>query len=123
MGECGLGSRRSVMALNNCCPSRRYFVAGDGVFSIFHNGRIQLVDLKSNTTTDLVSVMDIKDVSAFFSKVIVCIEFRTTQDEGNMILWQDWKLSPDMTYILVKADYVKVKIFHEHRFEMLKYNF
>ncbi|KAG1771459.1 dipeptidyl aminopeptidase [Suillus occidentalis] len=63
--------------------------AGDGVFSIFHNGQIQLVDLKSNTTTDLVSIMDIKD------------------DEGNTIHWREWKLSPDMTYILVKADYLK----------------
>ncbi|OAX34903.1 hypothetical protein K503DRAFT_774059 [Rhizopogon vinicolor AM-OR11-026] len=37
--------------------------AGDGVFSIFQNGQIQLVDLKSNKTTDLVSMVDIKDVS------------------------------------------------------------
>ncbi|KAG2359215.1 dipeptidyl peptidase IV N-terminal region-domain-containing protein [Suillus spraguei] len=63
--------------------------AGDGVFSVFQNGQIQLVDLKSNKTTDLVSVMDIKD------------------DEGNVIYWTDWKLSPDMSYILVKADHLK----------------
>lgn len=63
--------------------------AGDGVFSIFQNGQIQLVDLKNNRTTNLVSMMDIKD------------------DEGNIIYWTDWKLSPDMTYILVKADHLK----------------
>ncbi|OJA09345.1 hypothetical protein AZE42_08476 [Rhizopogon vesiculosus] len=63
--------------------------AGDGVFSIFQNGQIQLVDLKSNKTTNLVSMVDIKD------------------DEGNIIGWTDWKLSPDMTYILVKADNLK----------------
>ncbi|KAG9313219.1 dipeptidyl aminopeptidase [Chiua virens] len=38
--------------------------AGDGVFSTLHNGQIQLVDLKTNTTTPLVSYTDIKDGNA-----------------------------------------------------------
>ncbi|KAF8840395.1 hypothetical protein BDN67DRAFT_951704 [Paxillus ammoniavirescens] len=63
--------------------------AGDGVFSTFQNGQIQLVDLKTNTTTSLVSFADIKD------------------ENGNIVHWTDWKLSPDMKYILVKADHLK----------------
>lgn len=36
--------------------------AGDGVFSIAQDGYIKLVDLKTNTTKDLVALKDIKDV-------------------------------------------------------------
>lgn len=39
--------------------------AGDGVFSRLEGGKIKLVDLKSNTTRELLSTMDIKDVSHF----------------------------------------------------------
>ena len=39
-------------------------VAGDGVFSLNQNGYISLVDLKTNTTSNLVATADIKDVRA-----------------------------------------------------------
>ncbi|KIJ65436.1 hypothetical protein HYDPIDRAFT_88548 [Hydnomerulius pinastri MD-312] len=63
--------------------------AGDGVFSILKNAQIQLVDLKTNTTTPLVGLADVKD------------------ENGQIIYWNDWKLSPDMKYILVKTDHLK----------------
>ncbi|KAF8555864.1 dipeptidyl aminopeptidase [Imleria badia] len=62
--------------------------AGDGVFSTIQNGQIQLIDLKTNITTPLVSFTDIKD-------------------NGQVIPWTSWKLSPDMKYILVKANHHK----------------
>ena len=37
--------------------------AGDGVFATIQRGDINLIDLKSNTTTTLVTMNDIKDVS------------------------------------------------------------
>ncbi|KAF8989845.1 dipeptidyl peptidase IV N-terminal region-domain-containing protein [Cyathus striatus] len=63
--------------------------AGDGVFSISQDGYIKLVDLKTNTTTDLVKQMDIKD------------------EHGNPISIASWQLSPDMKQILIKTDYKK----------------
>ncbi|KAG6334896.1 hypothetical protein ID866_4190 [Astraeus odoratus] len=65
------------------------FNAGDGVFSMMENGWIVLVDLKTNKTTPLVSTADITD------------------ENGDNIDWTTWKLSPDMKYILVKADHRK----------------
>lgn len=38
------------------------FIAGDGVFSIRDDGFIKLVDLKTNSTRNLVSTKDIRDV-------------------------------------------------------------
>lgn len=38
-------------------------IAGDGVFSLMMGDSIQLVDLKTNTTTNLVDRVNIKDVS------------------------------------------------------------
>ncbi|KAF7322541.1 hypothetical protein HMN09_00032600 [Mycena chlorophos] len=64
--------------------------AGDGVFSIYEGGYIKLVDLKTNTTKDLVNTFDIKS------------------PDGRTLSWADWTLSPDMKYILVKADYKKL---------------
>ncbi|KAI6130211.1 dipeptidyl aminopeptidase [Pisolithus thermaeus] len=63
--------------------------AGDGVFSMMENGRIVLVDLKTNETKPLISTADVKD------------------ENGNQLSWTEWKLSPDMRYILVKADKIK----------------
>ena len=37
--------------------------AGDGVFSVYQDGFIKLVSLKSNTTTDLARISDLRDVS------------------------------------------------------------
>lgn len=37
--------------------------AGDGVFSVSQDGFIKLVSLESNTTTNLVQMSDLKDVS------------------------------------------------------------
>lgn len=39
-------------------------LAGDGVFSVSDGAFISLVDLKSNTTTNLISISDVKDVSS-----------------------------------------------------------
>jgi len=39
------------------------FSAGDGVYAVKGDGAIKLVDLKSNTTTVLVKLSDIKDAS------------------------------------------------------------
>lgn len=38
------------------------FIAGDGVYSVSEDGIIKLVDLKSNTTRNLVQQADVKDV-------------------------------------------------------------
>ncbi len=40
-------------------------VAGDGVYATNEGGRIKLVDLKSDNTTDLVALTDVRDVSIF----------------------------------------------------------
>jgi hypothetical protein len=45
--------------LNSCLVE----LAGDGVYSIQEGGFIQLVDLKINSTRNLVATSDIKDVS------------------------------------------------------------
>ncbi|KZP28645.1 hypothetical protein FIBSPDRAFT_728579 [Athelia psychrophila] len=60
--------------------------AGDGVFSIRQESHIQLVDLKSNKTTNLIDTRDVKD------------------EHGDRLWWSDWKLSPDMKYMLLKSD-------------------
>ncbi|KAF7370927.1 hypothetical protein MSAN_00726600 [Mycena sanguinolenta] len=64
--------------------------AGDGVFSIWEDGFIRLVDLKTNTTRSLVYAFDVKSPN------------------GLPLSWADWKLSPDMKYILVKSDHRKL---------------
>ncbi len=66
------------------------FVAGDGVFSIVDGNDIKLVDLKTNTTSTLVSLSDIKGES------------------GSPLAFSNWQLSPDMEYLLLKANYKKV---------------
>ncbi|KAF8638411.1 hypothetical protein AX17_002236 [Amanita inopinata Kibby_2008] len=59
--------------------------AGDGVFSILQDGYIKLVDLKTNSTKNLVARQDVKD------------------ENGQPLLWMKWQLSADMKYILLKA--------------------
>ncbi|KAI0249668.1 dipeptidyl aminopeptidase [Lactifluus subvellereus] len=63
--------------------------AGDGVYSVYEDGFIKLVNLNSNTTTNLVQLSDLKD------------------EQGNGLGWSSWKLSPDMKYMLIKADHLK----------------
>ncbi|KAH8989460.1 dipeptidyl aminopeptidase [Lactarius akahatsu] len=63
--------------------------AGDGVFSVSQDGFIKLVSLESNTTTDLVQLSDLKD------------------EQGNRLALHNWKLSPDMKYMLIKANHLK----------------
>ncbi|KAF8240208.1 hypothetical protein L208DRAFT_1420424 [Tricholoma matsutake] len=63
--------------------------AGDGVYSVFEGDIIKLVDLKTNTTTNLVSDGDIRD------------------EDGNRLFWHEWQISPDMRHLLLKADYRK----------------
>ncbi|KAJ7089745.1 dipeptidyl aminopeptidase [Mycena belliarum] len=65
--------------------------AGDGVFSTFEDGFFKLVDLKTNTTKNLVDTKDMKNPT-----------------NGLALSWADWKLSPDMKYILVKSDHRKL---------------
>ncbi|KIK56988.1 hypothetical protein GYMLUDRAFT_247264 [Collybiopsis luxurians FD-317 M1] len=62
--------------------------AGDGVFSLStEDGYIKLVDLKTNTTSNLVKMADIRD------------------ERGQPLEhWGSWKPSADMKYILVQAD-------------------
>ncbi|KAJ7777301.1 dipeptidyl aminopeptidase [Mycena metata] len=64
--------------------------AGDGVFSTSEDGYIKLVDLKTNTTKNLVYTFDVKSPN------------------GLPLSWASWKLSPDMKYILVKSDQQKL---------------
>ncbi|KAJ7598829.1 dipeptidyl aminopeptidase [Mycena floridula] len=63
--------------------------AGDGVFSISEQGYIKLVDLKTNKTSNMLAVRDVKD------------------ELGRPLKISKWKLSPDMKYVLVKTDYKK----------------
>ncbi|KAI0339697.1 dipeptidyl aminopeptidase [Trametopsis cervina] len=63
--------------------------AGDGVYATSEAGRIKLVDLKSNKTTELVSMTNVTDSNGF------------------PLPWSGWELSSDMKYILVKANYRK----------------
>ncbi|KAA1470272.1 dipeptidyl aminopeptidase [Dentipellis sp. KUC8613] len=63
--------------------------AGDGVFSVLQDEHIVLVDLKSNTSTPLVALDQVKD------------------ERGKRLGFASWKLSPDMKYMLVKADILK----------------
>ncbi|KAG6828503.1 hypothetical protein H0H92_007779 [Tricholoma furcatifolium] len=68
-----------------------YRSAGDGVFSLFEGGDLKLVDLKSNTTKVLPG------------ELILCV----IQEDGDILPWFTWDLSPDMKYILFKANYRK----------------
>jgi dipeptidyl aminopeptidase len=54
---------------------------------------------------------------AFFTRNVLA-EFRL-QENGQMILWTSWKLSPDMKYILVKANHHKVCTSSSYFFEIL----
>ena len=51
-----------------CFTSRnltdKFALAGDGVYAISQTGSIQLVDLKTNITTDLVQLNDVRRVSS-----------------------------------------------------------
>ncbi|KAJ7664952.1 hypothetical protein B0H14DRAFT_3696496 [Mycena olivaceomarginata] len=73
--------------------------ARDGVFSIWEDGYIKLVDLKTNTTKDLVYTFDVKSVP----NLAAC----DLPTNGLPLSWASWKLSPDMKYILVKSDHRK----------------
>ena len=64
--------------------------AGDGVYAVIEGSSISLHDLKTNSTNELVSLFDIKD------------------EHGIPLSWAEWKLSKDMKYLLVKANYLKV---------------
>ncbi|KAH8093229.1 dipeptidyl aminopeptidase [Cristinia sonorae] len=64
--------------------------AGDGVFAATSDGYITLVDLKTNSSRNLVALDDIKDVA------------------GNPIGGNNWELSSDMKYMLIKADRTKL---------------
>ncbi|EKM50720.1 uncharacterized protein PHACADRAFT_130177 [Phanerochaete carnosa HHB-10118-sp] len=64
--------------------------AGDGVFAISQYGDISLVDLKSNKTTKLVTMSDVRDIHDI------------------PLSWASWELSSDMKYILIKSDHVKL---------------
>ncbi|KAH9913079.1 dipeptidyl aminopeptidase [Epithele typhae] len=63
--------------------------AGDGVFAAIQGTGINLVDLKTNTSRQLVSYSDIKD------------------EKGLPLNWMTWSISSDMKFMLVKANHVK----------------
>ena len=46
-------------------------LAGDGVFATSQGGNISLVDLKSNTTTTLVKLTDVRNVSSDFCHAVL----------------------------------------------------
>jgi dipeptidyl aminopeptidase B len=48
-------------------------LAGDGVFATSQHGEIALVDLKSNNTTKLVTMADVKDVRELCIRLPTCI--------------------------------------------------
>ncbi|KZT07170.1 dipeptidyl aminopeptidase [Laetiporus sulphureus 93-53] len=64
--------------------------AGDGVFATQKGGYITLVDLKSNSSRNLVALADMKD------------------EHGRRLSTSSWKLSADMRYMLLEADSVKL---------------
>ncbi|KAH9832495.1 dipeptidyl aminopeptidase [Rhodofomes roseus] len=64
--------------------------AGDGVFATQKNDYLTLVDLKSNSTRNLVAFADLTD------------------EYGRPLSHSSWKLSADMRYMLIKADRVKL---------------
>jgi dipeptidyl aminopeptidase len=66
--------------------------AGDGVFSIETDGVIKLVDLKTNQARVLLAQSDLRD------------------QDGRALRWNQWKLSPDMKYVLFKTDHRKVRV-------------
>ncbi|TCD69053.1 hypothetical protein EIP91_008951 [Steccherinum ochraceum] len=63
--------------------------AGDGVFATTKDGYISLVDLKTNTSRNLVFITDIVDTS------------------GHPLGLGQWELSSDMKYMLIKSDFEK----------------
>ncbi|KAF8219047.1 hypothetical protein L208DRAFT_899934 [Tricholoma matsutake] len=79
--------------------------AGDGVYSVFEGDIIKLVDLKTNTTTNLVSDGDIRDVNDLLIWIGDTHLFE--QEDGNRLFWHEWQISPDMRHLLLKADYRK----------------
>lgn len=82
--------------------------AGDGVYSVFEGDIIKLVDLKTNTTTNLVSDGDIRDVNDLLIWIGDTHLFE--QEDGNRLFWHEWQISPDMRHLLLKADYRKVRV-------------
>jgi dipeptidyl aminopeptidase len=85
----------------NCCT------AGDGVFSLLEGSHIKLVDLKSNNTTNLISILDVKDVSIDSLGKHMDLK-RFLQEEGRQLPIYDWKLSDDMKHVLIKGSHKKV---------------
>lgn len=83
-------------------------LAGDGVFSVSDGAFISLVDLKSNTTTNLISTLDVKDVSNSIHGTDSRRFSIYPQESGKPLFIQEWKLSDDLKYLLVKTDYRKV---------------
>ncbi|KAG8951907.1 hypothetical protein FRC03_012346, partial [Tulasnella sp. 419] len=60
--------------------------AGDGIYSTREGGDIVLHDIRTNSSKILVQRKKVKD------------------EHGSPLYWDNWKLSPDMKYLLVKAD-------------------
>ena len=84
--------------------------AGDGVFATTNSGYISLIDLKTNTSRNLVLVNDIKDVGYRTVSAELLIDYDTAgQREGHSINVDSWELSSDMKYMLIKSDYTKVR--------------
>ncbi|KAK2467357.1 hypothetical protein APHAL10511_000592 [Amanita phalloides] len=63
--------------------------AGDGVLSLMQDDLISLVNLGTNSTTDLVAKQDVKD------------------EHDRPLSWEHWQLSADSKYILFKTDVKK----------------
>ena len=87
--------------------SIRLRAAGDGVYSVFEDDQIKLIDLKTNTTRNLVARSDVRNVGSLLWW-IGGIAHLFDQAYGGILNWFDWQISPDMRHILFKTDYQKV---------------
>ncbi|KAJ7454055.1 dipeptidyl aminopeptidase [Mycena galericulata] len=58
----------------------------DGVFVTLQGGSLVLVNLLNNSTTFLVSMAN------------------TTEENGRILSWFEWKVSPSLRYVLIKSD-------------------
>lgn len=76
------------------------------MFATSQEGEIALVDLKSNKTTKLVTMNDVRDVRVVNGRCVV--RSYLLQVHGSPLSWASWELSSDMKFMLIKSDHLKV---------------
>ena len=103
-------SHRIFRSFHNVAVSTHFTsTAGDGVYAVIEGSTISLHDLKTNTTRDLVSLVDIRDVGILPQNSASHPETDRLQERGSPLTWTEWKLSKDMKYLMVKANWKKVR--------------